>query len=49
MERPPERLVVSGLLRSEADEVSAAFAARGLDESERKEGTEWSALLLERP
>ena len=26
MERPPERLVVSGLLRAEADEVAAAFA-----------------------
>ena len=31
MERPPERLVVSGLLRAEADEVAAAFAARGMD------------------
>jgi len=49
MERPPERLVVSGLLRPEADEVAAAFAAHGLEETRRKEGTEWSALLLERP
>jgi ribosomal protein L11 methyltransferase len=49
MERPPERLVISGLLRPEADEVAAAFAAHGLQETRRKEGTEWSALLLERP
>jgi ribosomal protein L11 methyltransferase len=47
MERPPERLVVSGLLRAEADEVSAAFAARGMEETDRREGVEWSALLLE--
>jgi ribosomal protein L11 methyltransferase len=47
MERPPERLVVSGLLRAEADEVSAAFAARGMEETGRREGMEWSALLLE--
>jgi ribosomal protein L11 methyltransferase len=47
MERRPQRLVVSGLLRPEADEVAAAFAARGLEETRRKEGTEWSALLLE--
>ena len=47
MERPPERLVVSGLLRAEADEVAAAFAARGMEETDRREGAEWSALLLE--
>ena len=47
MERAPERLVVSGLLRAEADEVAAAFAARGMAETDRREGTEWSALLLE--
>ncbi len=45
--RAPERLVVSGLLRAEADEVAAAFAARGMEETDRREGTEWSALLLE--
>ena len=47
MERPPERLVVSGLLRAEADGVAAAFAARGMTETDRREGSEWSALLLE--
>jgi ribosomal protein L11 methylase PrmA len=43
----PERLIVSGLLRHEADEVAAAFAARGMTETDRREGSEWSALLLE--
>ena len=37
MDRVPERLVVSGLLRAEADEVAAAFAARGMAET-RPEG-----------
>ena len=32
LERAPERLIVSGLLREEADEVVAAFAAHGLVE-----------------
>jgi len=48
LDRPPERLVVSGLLRTEADELAAAFAARGMTETDRREGSEWSALLLER-
>jgi ribosomal protein L11 methyltransferase len=46
MERPPERLIVSGLLRHEADEVAAAFSAHGLEEKARRECAEWSALLL---
>ena len=33
MTRPPERLIVSGLLREEADEVAAAFARHGLSEA----------------
>ena len=33
MTRPPERLIVSGLLREEADEVAAAFARHGLREA----------------
>jgi len=47
LDRPPERLVASGLLRVEADEIAAAFAARGMVETDRREGSEWSALLLE--
>jgi len=46
LERAPEHLIVSGLLREEADEVAAAFSARGLAERERRHCAEWSALLL---
>jgi ribosomal protein L11 methyltransferase len=47
LQQVPDRLIVSGLLREEADEVAAAFAARGLAERERRSCAEWSALLLE--
>lgn len=43
---PPERLILSGLLREEADEVAAAFAPHELRESERREDGEWAAILL---
>ena len=46
MVRPPRWLVVSGLLRGEADEVALAFGARGLREEDRRHGGEWTALLL---
>jgi ribosomal protein L11 methyltransferase len=46
MTRPPERLIVSGLLREEADEVAAAFARHGLREAARRRSGEWAALLL---
>ena len=46
MTRPPGRLVVSGLLREEAAEVAGAFARHGLREAARRDGGEWSALLL---
>ncbi|HYM56636.1 MAG TPA: 50S ribosomal protein L11 methyltransferase [Solirubrobacteraceae bacterium] len=46
LERAPERLIASGLLREEADEVAAAFAAHGLRERDRRFGGEWAALLL---
>jgi len=46
LERAPERLIVSGLLREEADEVAAAFALHGLSERERRHGGEWAALAL---
>ena len=48
LERVPERLIASGLLREEADEVVAAFAAHGLEERERRCGGEWAAVLLAR-
>ena len=46
MTRPPERMILSGLLREEAAEVAAAFARHGLRERDRRGGGEWSALLL---
>ena len=48
MTRVPERLVISGLLNAEADEVCAAFARRGMEELDRREGAEWTAVLLTR-
>lgn len=45
----PEVVIASGLLRHEADEVAAAFAAHlGLAERRRLEGGDWAALLLAR-
>jgi ribosomal protein L11 methyltransferase len=41
---PPRELVVSGLLRHEADEVAAAFAP--LQEARRLERGDWAAVLL---
>jgi ribosomal protein L11 methyltransferase len=42
----PRTLIASGLLAGEADEVVAAFAARGLSEHDRRLEGEWAALLL---
>jgi len=41
------RLLVSGVLVAEADDVAAGFAARGLTERERRVEGDWTALLLE--
>jgi len=46
LELPPRRLILSGLLRAEADEVAVAFARHGLAERERRELGEWAALAL---
>ncbi len=46
IERPPERLVCSGMLVSEVDEVVDAFGARGLRERERHASGGWAALLF---
>jgi ribosomal protein L11 methyltransferase len=43
---PPERLIASGLLRSEAEEIAAAFAPLGLKEAARRSLGDWTALLL---
>jgi ribosomal protein L11 methyltransferase len=47
LERPPQRLIMSGLLREEADEVVAAFKSHGLVEKDRRFGGEWAAVLME--
>lgn len=44
----PERVIASGLLVDEVDEVGAAFARVGLVESKRRESGDWAALLLVR-
>jgi ribosomal protein L11 methyltransferase len=43
---PPERLIASGLLVSEADEVCSAFGECGLKFAERRVLGDWAALLL---
>jgi ribosomal protein L11 methyltransferase len=48
MERPPDRLIASGLEAGEVDEVAAAFARHGLALAARRDGDGWSAILLER-
>ena len=48
MERPPERLIASGLETDEVDEVAGAFARHGLQLRARRDGDGWSAILLER-
>jgi ribosomal protein L11 methyltransferase len=47
LERAPARLIASGLLRHEADEVVEAFARHGLRERARRVGGEWAAVLLD--
>jgi ribosomal protein L11 methyltransferase len=46
LERPPQRLIASGLLDAEADELAVAFARHGLRERARRSADGWSALLL---
>jgi ribosomal protein L11 methyltransferase len=46
IERPPERMIVSGLEPAEVDEVAAAFARHGLRPGARRDGDGWSAILL---
>jgi ribosomal protein L11 methyltransferase len=44
--RLPPVVILSGLLREEADDLADRFRQRGLAEVERRERAEWSALLL---
>jgi ribosomal protein L11 methyltransferase len=46
VERPPERLLLSGVLTGEAGAVAAAWSARGLREARRLEEDGWAASLL---
>jgi ribosomal protein L11 methyltransferase len=48
MQRPPERLIASGLELGEVDEVAEAFARHGLALEARRDGDGWSAILLGR-
>jgi ribosomal protein L11 methyltransferase len=48
LERPPERLIASGLEAGEAEEVVDAFARHGLALGARRDGDGWSAILLSR-
>jgi ribosomal protein L11 methyltransferase len=48
LERVPDRLIASGLLREEADAVADAFARHGLREAARRVGGVWAAILLAR-
>jgi ribosomal protein L11 methyltransferase len=46
LERPPERLIASGLETGEVEEVAAAFG--GLSLTARRDGDGWSAILMSR-
>jgi len=48
VDESPERVIASGLLVDEADEVAAAFGAVGLVESERRESGDWAAVCMTR-
>jgi ribosomal protein L11 methylase PrmA len=43
---PPRRLVCSGMMSSELDQVVAAFGSAGLVERKRRIDGDWAALLL---
>jgi ribosomal protein L11 methyltransferase len=45
----PHRIIASGLLATEADDVAGAFARCGYGEAHRLERGEWAALLLASP
>ena len=46
----PRRLIASGLLGGQADEIALAFATRhGMEVGARRDDGEWAALLLEAP
>jgi len=48
IERPPERMLVSGVMAHEAEALAAAYAPHGLRVRERRERLGWVALVLAR-
>lgn len=47
LDEPPSHLILSGLLREEADEIARAFAERlDMSEHERRTSGEWAAVWL---
>jgi ribosomal protein L11 methyltransferase len=46
LERPPERMIASGVLAARADVVGEAYARHGLVEAERRIQGDWAAVLL---
>jgi ribosomal protein L11 methyltransferase len=48
VQRPPERMIASGVLTERAGEIAAAFERHGLRESGRRVRGEWAAVMLER-
>jgi ribosomal protein L11 methyltransferase len=48
LDRPPGRMIASGVLAERAGEVAEAFARHGLVEAERRLQADWAAVLLER-
>ena len=46
IEDRPQRMVCSGMLVSEIEEVIEAYGARGLEERDRRSSGDWAALLL---
>jgi ribosomal protein L11 methyltransferase len=47
LERPPERMIASGVLAERADAVAAAYERHGLREADRRIQGEWAAVTLE--
>ena len=47
LERPPERMIASGVLAEHADAVAAAYERHGLREADRRIQGEWAAVTLE--
>jgi ribosomal protein L11 methylase PrmA len=48
-ERPPERMIASGVLAGRADDLAAAFERHGLHEAGRRVQGEWAAVMLTWP